>query len=120
MGFVPATEDGTLVPSSLGWGKSGTGGPTGCLTLNMSEWTATLAPSPNDGSVCSLSDTLEDAGSVPQRFFLSRKACTGILRRAANRGKTLPPLLHAALERVKAKGPEGMTEPEEPEDDGEE
>jgi hypothetical protein len=86
----------------------------------MSEWTATLAPSPNDGVVSSLSDILEEPGSVPHRFFLSRKACTGILRRAAAKGKTLPPLLHAALERVKATGPEATTEPEEPEDDGEE
>jgi len=36
--------------------------------------------------VCSLSDILE-TGDLPQRFFLSAKACAGILRRAEKRGK---------------------------------
>jgi hypothetical protein len=68
------------------------GSPTEFLTLNSSEW-------PKDADVCSLSDTLE-TGDVPQRFFLSEKACQGILRRAEKRGKKLPPLLQAALESV--------------------
>jgi DNA (cytosine-5)-methyltransferase 1 len=38
--------------------------------------------------------------SIPQRYFLSAKACLGILRRAMSRGKHLPPLLKAALERT--------------------
>jgi hypothetical protein len=37
---------------------------------------------------------------VPQRFFLSAKACAGILRRAERRGKALPPMLKEALEAV--------------------
>ena len=37
---------------------------------------------------------------IPQRYFLSAKACLGILRRAMSRGKQLPPLLKAALERT--------------------
>ena len=37
-------------------------------------------------------------GAIPQKFYLSAKACLGILRRAATRGKALPPLLKAALE----------------------
>ena len=45
---------------------------------------------------CSLSDVLE-TGDVPQRYFLSGKACRGILRRAEKRGKTLPSQLHRAL-----------------------
>jgi hypothetical protein len=68
------------------------GSPTECLTLNTSEW-------PSDAVVCSLSDTLE-TGVVPQRFFLSAKACEGILRRAAKRNKKLPPALEAALRQV--------------------
>jgi hypothetical protein len=44
-----------------------------------------------------LSDTLE-TGDVPQRFFLSAKACAGILRRAAKRGRELPRSLQTALE----------------------
>jgi hypothetical protein len=66
----------------------------------MCEWTDTLTPFPNDGSVCSLSDILEETQLVPQRFYLSRKACEGILRRAERRGKELPPMLLAALRSV--------------------
>jgi hypothetical protein len=83
-------EDGTLVPSSGRWANSGMGSPTECWTLNGSEW-------PSAAVVCSLSDTLE-TGAVPQRFFLSARACAGILRRAEKRGKELPSLLRAALE----------------------
>ena len=83
------TEDGTLVPSSEGWGNSGMGSPTEFLTLNTSDW-------PNDAAVSSLSDVLE-TGAVPQRYFLSARACRGILRRAEKRGKLLSPSLAAAL-----------------------
>jgi hypothetical protein len=89
-----ADEDGTLVPSSGRWANSGMGGPTGSWTLNTSEW-------PNAAAVCSLSDTLE-TGDVPQRFFLSAKACAGILRRAETRGKKLPTALEQALQQVAA------------------
>jgi hypothetical protein len=65
------------------------GSPTEFSTLNGSEW-------PSAAAVCSLSDTLE-TGAVPQRFFLSAKACAGILRRAEKRGKALPPPLRDAL-----------------------
>ena len=75
-----------------------------CLTLNISEWTDTLAPSPSDGAVCSLSDILE-TGDVPPRYYLSAKACRGILRRAAKRGKVLPPPLARALEAVAGSEP---------------
>ena len=51
----------------------------------------------------SLSEILE-IEDVPQRFFLSPKACKGILRRAEKRGKALPPSLRAALLAV-AMGP---------------
>lgn len=37
---------------------------------------------------------------VPPKFYLSAKACSGILRRAARRGRELPALLKEALERV--------------------
>ena len=36
---------------------------------------------------------------VPDRYSLSPKACQGILRRAARRGKELPEVLRVALER---------------------
>lgn len=91
------TEDGLLEPSLGRWLNSGMGGPTECWTHSMPEWTATLTPSHSDDAVCSLSDVLEETSLVPQRFFLSRKACEGILRRAERRGKALPPMLLAAL-----------------------
>ena len=85
-------EDGTLVPSSEGWGNSGMGGPTESWTLSISDW-------PNDASVCSLSAVLE-AGNVPRRFYLTARACAGILRRAEKRGKELPTALRQALRQV--------------------
>ena len=83
-------EDGILVPSSGRWGNSGMGSPTECSTLNTSEFRSAAVES-------SLLAVLE-TGEVPQRFFLSKKACSGILRRAEVRGKKLPPLLHQALQ----------------------
>ncbi len=64
------------------------------VTLSTSEW-------PKDAAVCSLSDTLE-TGDVPRRFFLSPRACAGILRRAEKRGKALPYQLERALTEVVA------------------
>ena len=88
----PAMEDGILVPSSGCWANSGMGSPTGFLTLNTSEW-------PSAAAVCSLSDTLE-TGDVPRKYFLSPKACQGILRRAEKRGKELPEMLKHSLEQI--------------------
>jgi hypothetical protein len=34
---------------------------------------------------------------VPEKYYLSPKACQGILRRAERRGKKLPELLEVAL-----------------------
>jgi hypothetical protein len=59
-------------------------------------WTLDIGASHSDASGCSLSAVLE-TGAVPPRYFLSPKACAGILRRAAKRGKELPgPLLRAS------------------------
>ncbi|KQP53052.1 hypothetical protein ASF34_01395 [Methylobacterium sp. Leaf106] len=73
--------------------------PTECLTLSTSEWTDLDGLSLNDAGVCSLSDILE-IGAVPQRYFLSARACAGILRRAVLRGRELPPALLSALQCV--------------------
>lgn len=58
------------------------------LTRNISE-------SPNAAAASSLSQVLE--AQIPQKYFLSDRAKQGILERARKRGKTLPPLLKAAL-----------------------
>ena len=57
-------------------------------TLNTSEC-------PKDVVECSLWQILQ--ATAPSRYSLSQTACLGILRRAACRGKSLPPLLEAAL-----------------------
>ena len=56
-----------------------------------------IGESPRDASVCSLSSILED--NVPLKYYLSERACLGILRRAEERGKPLDPLLKAVLKR---------------------
>ena len=60
------------------------------LTHNSSEWH-------NDADVCLLSQVLEK-GLIPSKYYLSPKACAGILRRAEQRGKKLPEMLRIALE----------------------
>lgn len=91
------TTDGLSVPSLGRWSNSGMAAPGEAWTLNTCEWTATLVPCPNDGNVSSLSDVLVDPRDVPERYYLSRKACQGILRRAESRGKELPQVLREAL-----------------------
>lgn len=86
------TKQGRLEPSSGGWQNSGMGSPTAFLTLSTSEFHS-------DADACSLLDILE-TGDVPRRFYLSARACAGILRRAEKRGKTLPPPLQHALQQV--------------------
>jgi len=68
----------------------------GCSMRSISEW-------PKDAAVCSLSQVLET--DVARKYYLSPKACAGILRRAANRGKELPPQLAAALQAVADSAP---------------
>ena len=53
-------------------------------------------PAPlKEEDVYSLSQILQ--ADPPRKYYLSRTACLGILRRARERGKALPPQLHAAL-----------------------
>lgn len=58
------------------------------LTLNIGE-------SPKEESVSLLSQILEV--NVPQKYYLSARACQGILTRASRRGKPLPDILRQAL-----------------------
>lgn len=57
-------------------------------TLNTSECPSVVVES-------SLSQILQ--GTVPSKYYLSQTACLGILRRAEERGKDLPPPLEIAL-----------------------
>ena len=65
----------------------------GCLTPNFGE-------SPSEENASTLSQILQ--AGVPEKYYLSPKACLGILRRASVSGKELPELLKKALERQAA------------------
>ena len=56
------------------------------------------SPSADAVSLSSLASILEP--QVEPKYFLSERACAGILRRAAKRGKKLPEPLEAALRAV--------------------
>lgn len=62
-------------------------------------WTRNTSTWRNGGSACLLSEILE-TGKIDRRYYLTARACAGILRRAAKRGKKLPPMLQLALEEV--------------------
>ena len=52
--------------------------------------------SPREENESRLSQILQD--SAQPKYYLSAKACAGILNRAAKRGKELPEILKKALE----------------------
>ena len=92
------------------WNRQGENGQTLVMCLdpagqshgsskmpNISAW-------PNAAAVCSLSQVLE-TGPIPEKYFLSSKACAGILRRAEKRGRTLPEPLREALVAVAERVP---------------
>ena len=59
--------------------------------------TLNTGASPNVAQESTLSQIL--MAEVPEKYYLSPKACLGILRRASARGKELPEVLKKALER---------------------
>ena len=59
-----------------------------------------IGESPSEDAASTLSAILQ--ASVPDKYYLSPKACLGILRRASARGKELPEILRLALERQAA------------------
>lgn len=68
-------------------------------TPNTLAWLRGVGESFSLPCLVNLSSVLE-SGPVHQRYFLSAKACSGILRRAERRGKALPEQLRAALQAV--------------------
>ena len=100
------------------WGRWSSTGPS--WTLNGSEC-------PNDDGVfsSSLSSILLSPNDVPSRYYLSSRAASGILRRANNRGKALPPMLEQALQAVAdpqylTRSPSASTTPTETEPESDE
>lgn len=78
------------------WLEGGRLTPLGeSLMLNIGEY-------PNVENESTLSEILED--NVPEKYYLSPKACLGILRRAKNKGRKLPDNLRIALEQKVAEG----------------
>jgi hypothetical protein len=58
-----------------------------------------IGPGPHSAeSASTLSQILQ--ANAPEKYFLSAKACKGILNRGEKRGKELPPLLKEALVEV--------------------
>jgi hypothetical protein len=85
------SEGGILMPTSGVWGNSGVGSPTQC-------WTFKTSQSPRYAVHSSLSDILE-VGDLPSKYYLSPKACSGVLVRAAgNLSARLEKALKAVVE----------------------
>lgn len=95
----PAMEELTSGSYSRRW-------PTSGFTTSLGElWTADTSECPSGGGeYSSLPDVLE--ATVPERFYLSPKAAAGILRRAAKRGRELPPHLAKALRTLASAHPD--------------
>lgn len=71
--------------------ETGTALPGAYMTLNTGEC-------PSEERESTLSQILDL--NAPEKYYLSQKACAGILRRAKKRGKVLPDLLRDALMEV--------------------
>ncbi len=85
--FLCLSVDGRWQDASLVRGGSG---PSHGAYLMHS-----FGESPNAAAVSRLSQILE--ADAPLKYYLSEKACLGIIRRAERRGKKLPPMLEKAL-----------------------
>lgn len=78
------------------------GAQAGCSWATDGAWlgelsTRNIGECPSAAVESRLSQILEDA--APRKYYLSAKACAGILRRAERRGKHLPEALKTALEK---------------------
>lgn len=96
---LAVTKEGILLQSSQRFGSAGIASATGCWTLSTTEYHS-------DAVVSLLSGILETTGDHLPRYFLSPRACQGILRRAKRRGKELPGHLAAALAAVAGMAPD--------------
>lgn len=96
---VVEPEAPTVPMPKAGWPNSGclhgmvSGGGTGVSPGAYS--THSFGECPKDGAGSCLSQILE--AEPHRKYYLSAKACQGILNRAARRGKDLPEALKAAL-----------------------
>ena len=70
--------------------------------LHGGDWMRNTGEFPSAAAGSTLWQILEE--DAPERYYLSAKACEGILRRAERRGKALPKMLREALEEAVALG----------------
>ena len=94
LSYQPSWEEPSLFPPTAGevrvWQVGLPESPHGAYwTLNSSGC--------HSAAAVSLSSVLQTEASIPPKYYLSAKACQGILRRAEKRGKALPPILEQAL-----------------------
>ena len=61
-------------------------------------WGLNISEFPNGGGEFSSLASVLEKGFLPHFYYLSKRACQGILRRAEKRGRRLPIALQAALE----------------------
>ena len=85
-----ATEDETSQSYSRRWTNSGMVSRGVCLIAKTSE-------SPSNAVASTLLPCIE-TGKVPEKYFLSPNAATGILRRVDQMGRNLPPSFRRSLE----------------------
>lgn len=88
--FSLATEDVTSPSYSRRWTNSGMAWDGVCLTAKTSE-------SPSNAAVSTLLPCIETQ-EVPEKYFLSQNAATGILRRVDRMKRNLPPSFRQSLE----------------------
>jgi hypothetical protein len=84
------SEGQTWEQLSERWSTSGMAWPGECLMHSTLEF-------PKDGGVSSSLRSVLETQPVAPKYYLSAKACAGILRRAERRGKKLPEALDRAL-----------------------
>lgn len=93
--FIKITEPNAVMPAvpQAGWAYadciSGDGWSIAYRVFDAQYWGV-----PSAAVESTLSQILE--ANVPKKYYLSAKACEGILRRAERRGKELPPMLKTA------------------------
>lgn len=92
------------MPASGKWATAGMVRGGGRLTPLGESLMLNIGEYPSVENESTLSEILED--NVPEKYYLSPKACLGILRRAKNKGRKLPDNLRIALEQKVAEGGE--------------
>lgn len=93
--FIRVKEKDAVMPAvpQAGWAYADCISGDGALHTEF--LTRNIGESPSAAVESTLSQILE--ANVPKKYYLSAKACEGILRRAERRGKELPPMLLKSL-----------------------